>query len=148
MTGILLGPRHSLGAAVEPGTVALPDGVYVEGINRAVWFLGADGFTYWQLLDEAHKHSAWLNPQVGMEQYEVMASLNPGSDPLEVGRDPDVWISAVESPRWGYGGPGGPRGGTITVQVRRVSDLVVVDTAEVEMSVSGSLGGFSGGGTA
>lgn len=148
MTGILLGPRSGTGSGggVTPGTVTLANNDIIDMPAR--WYIQPDGYTYIHNLLETSRGPTWITPRVGMELFEVMVSLAGGSDPLEfiLGDGLDVWIPLSVGGGWGYSPIGPTVEGTLNVQIRRISDGVVVDTADIYLYSEGTLSGGGGGG--
>ena len=148
MTGILLGPRYVPGVA---GVVALADDL-VSGLNNANWKLGADGFTYHNFNISGSPGPAWINPQSGMDQFEirVVPVFDPTGASLDVNAGVNVWLNCATGPRWGFvgtsaGGTPGPADEELTVEIRLASTGVVQDTATITLEKTGSLGGGGGG---
>lgn len=130
MTGILCGPRGGGGGGTA-GAVSVPDDSIV-GLRRAAWKLGADGFIY----RNGVAGSAWITPQSGMADYEISASLAAGADPLDVDAGQGVWLSPVISPEWGYANAAA-KTGELDVEIRRVSDGFIVDSAAISLEITG-----------
>lgn len=125
---------------VVAGVVSLAnDQVY--GVTDAWWRLNANGFTYLN----GTKGPTWITPQVGMTDYEISVTLGGTSDPLDVSAGLGVWISPSTNPRWGYLDSVAPMTGSLTVEIRRVSDGTVVDTATILLDTQGTVGGGDDG---
>jgi hypothetical protein len=133
MTGIIT-PIYA--GDVAGGVVDLADDE-IDGVRNAHWKLGADGFTY----RNGTKGFTWLNPQTGMDQYEILVDLGVGADPLTLNAGLGAWLSPVLNPEWGYGGAGDAATGSIDVQIRQVSDGSVVDTATITLTTEGTISG-------
>lgn len=118
------------------GAVALAD-ASVVGTQYGQWTIGSDGFTY-----ERHTSGAavqdvdWINPQSGMSLYECRATVAGGDiPPGTIGS----WLDLAASWTWGWTAQTTEKSCTLTIEVRRKSDLTVVDTANVDLFVSGIL---------
>lgn len=123
-----------LGGGSGGGTVNLQDDTVV-GSRYAQWFILNDGFTY-----ERHnsgslvKNLSWINPQSGMDLYEVRATdIGTDTPPGTIGS----WIPITNSTGWGWSGSLVQKEGQLTIEIRRASDLVVVDSATITLFVSG-----------
>lgn len=140
MTGILLGPVF---AAAEGGTVALGDQDIFGTGKIATFRLMADGFTYYH--DGAlHQGQTWINPQEGMELYEVKATLEGGSHSLQNNSGLGTWLAAVGSPQWGYNS-NSPKIGAILVSIRAIGSVTdEVTDVRIGLETTGSLGGGGG----
>lgn len=137
MTGILLGPRFNAGA-ITPGTVAIGNDEVSTGTAR--WYIGADGFTYKHSRTLANRAQSWINPQAGMEQFEVMVTL--AGDPLDVDAGTGVWLSCAGNHGWGYNFVGPAQEGSLTVEIRLAATGVVQDTATIDLFSEGTTSGI------
>lgn len=143
MAGILLGPRHSAAAS---GTVAL-GADSVSGVKTALWSVNANGYVTHTTDAGSTVEQAWIYPRVGMELFEVMASvvdsvggIGPISDPV------GSWIPASSSPKWGYINAFNTKSVELAVSIRRISDGVILAAdVTVLIDVEGTLSGGGGG---
>lgn len=134
MAGMLLGPRHVPAVA---GAVTLVDDVVHGGGKKAEWRIAPDGYTYRYTSNTPTQRQAWINPRIGMEQFEVSVSLLSG-DALDT--DPaypiDTWLSLTADRFFGYFSSVA-KSGVIEVTIRRASDEVELATAESDLESSG-----------
>jgi hypothetical protein len=117
----------SVGGGGAPGTVAISDDSDA-GLHDAAYRLEGDG-------DISHFGGAdigdWLSPKSGMDQYEVRATLDSGNTPT--GSALNAWLNLGSDRSWALSAPGTGtfKSCTLTIEIRRVSDHVIVDTASV-----------------
>lgn len=116
------------------GGVDLVDAA-VSGTKYAQWTIANDGFTYERHNSGAAvKSVAWINPQSGTDQYEVQATVSSGDiPPGTIG----AWLGLAESQTWGWVNQLAQRTCDLLIEIRRVSDSVVVDSATITLFVAG-----------
>lgn len=135
MTGILLGPRY---AGTDSGAVAMvADSVF--GRSRAYWQIRPDGFT-WTFNGALHRSQAWINPQVGMANFEVKVEPAGMSDAFNDGSSSPLytWIPISSGPRWGFDGVFA-KDAILLVSIRRISDgALLVDGVAITIELGGS----------
>ncbi len=113
--------------------------VYLSGKTECIWTLDNDGFTYREKNGGARNQSfPWLNPQMGMSGYAVRATQISGDVPDGT---LGAWLNLGTDRSWGLGSDAGVLDCTLTIEIRRVSDSVVVKTITLHLFVSGPLGG-------
>lgn len=132
MLGINIFKR--LGGAAAKGGVIFT-GAAVVGPTYAQWLISFDGFTYKRRNSGAFiKGPAWLNPQIGMNLYEVRATLASGDPPPGI---LGTWLSLSDSQVWGWANETSEQSCQLTIEIRRKSDGVIVTTANVSIMVAG-----------
>lgn len=120
----------------SPGTVDLI-AAGVTGQTYAQWIISFNGFTYKRTTSgAAYQSTAWINPQSGMDQYDVRATLASGDTPDGT---LGTWLNLGSTRTWGWTNQAAPVTCNLTVEIRRVSDSVVVDTATVKITIGGTL---------
>jgi hypothetical protein len=120
------------GAAV--GTVSLPTAV---AYNAVLEGFGTASATY--SLNSAGTYSStgeaggvWISPQVGMDQFEVRATLNSGT--LTSGTV-GAWLSLGTTRSWNNTSSTVPgQSANLTVQIRRIGDTAVLASATVTVT--------------
>lgn len=124
------------GGGAAPGTVNLVDDS-VTGTRYTQWTIGFDGFTYKRTsAGAAAIDVAWISPQVGMDQFEVRATVLSGDTPPGfIG----TWLSLASSWTWGWTAEDSPKGCDLTIEIRGAVDHVVVDSATITLTNSGTL---------
>jgi hypothetical protein len=107
----------------------------VFGTTSAHFTLGGDGFVYLAYGSGAPvKGYAWINPQVGMDLFEVKATVLSGNLPSgTIGS----WVNTGSSHTWGFSSTS-EKECDLGLEIRRVSDSVVVGSATINISVSGT----------
>lgn len=95
----------ALGANVSLTASSITDLQATPGPAQAHFVMGADGITYQELTPvqtrtALNQPDDWINPKVGMDNYEVFVS-NSG-DPILAGSDPlDTWLNLGTERNWG-----------------------------------------------
>lgn len=122
------------GGGSSSGIVLTDD--YVGGPVVAEWTLGYDGFVYHRnSRGAAFKTDPWVNPQVGMNLYEVEATVLSGDGP---DGDIGIWETLGSVSRtWGFQTEYDGFEGQLQIQIRRASDHVILKTVTVSLTVSG-----------
>jgi hypothetical protein len=132
MLGIEIIKRFGGGA----GTPALADDA-VFGTRYSQWTIAFDGFTYKRKTSgAATKEAAWINPQSGMDKYEVRAT-DTGSD-TPVGTI-GSWLPMSASYTWGWATEDNPKNGELLIEIRTAVGHVTVDSATITIVNSGTL---------
>lgn len=109
----------------------------VGGTTYAQWMISNDGFTYRRTTSGvSRKGSAWINPQTGLSNYEVRATLVNGDTPDGTF---DTWLSMASFYTWGWADELDPKSCEILIELRRASDGVVIDSATISLFVFGIL---------
>jgi hypothetical protein len=147
---LLLGPVYDGGAPAN-GTVAFA-GDDVVGFMAACWTLGFDGWIYKQhgRNQAAVRDGAWIDPQVGMNLYEVRATATDTTPPDGTY---DTWLDLGNSwswcfhlfatdPYWRDEATGTrtaeDKEGVIFIEIRRKSDEVVIASGNVDVFAAGN----------
>lgn len=133
MLGIEILKRLGGGA----GRVDLQDGG-AAGTTTAHWMLGGDGFTYYQGITTGglfKKSVPWIYPQQGMDQYEVQATVTTGDTPSgTIGS----YTTCAVGHTWGFVTAGPEKECDLLLEIRRAVGHAAVDSATVNLSVSGT----------
>lgn len=109
----------------------------VVGRTYVQWTIAADGFTYKRKnVAPLFQAGPWINPQSGMNQYEVRATLEDGDTPLGT---LDVWLNLGTDRTWSLSAPDDDKSCNLTIEIRRASDAVVVDTMTISLFASGTV---------
>lgn len=116
------------------GAVTLQDAAVV-GTRNAMWWINSDGFTYKRTTAGAFvKQIAWINPQSGMDQYEVRATVSSGDvPPGTIGS----WISIDIGSVWGWANSLVEKSCALLIEIRTVVGHVTVDSATITLFVAG-----------
>jgi hypothetical protein len=138
MVGIMLGQVFS-NPSGGSGAITLSD-VSVAGVDRAGFKLDADGNAYELQANFGgfFQIFQWITPLTGMDQYDVRATL-VGGDPPPVGTFA-AWLNLGADRTWGFVSAQPPfdKESEISIEIRRVSDGVVVASSTVTLTVPGS----------
>ncbi len=135
MTGILL-PRFGVAAAPDEAVnVSLGD-LTIRGYRYASIAIVADGFV-WEGTGGPNVQSfAWITPQLGMDQYEVMASYVSQSQP-DVGSLLDLgqWRPASSSPWLGFETRSARKTAVFQIHIRKIGEVEILASAQVTLQV-------------
>lgn len=136
MLGIEIIKRFGSGVGDGSDNVNLLDDAVV-GQTYAQWIISLNGFTYKRdTSGAAAQAAAWINPQSGMDEYEVRATVATGDTPPgTIGS----WLSLASTHTWGWTNQTAERKCNLTIEIRRASDSVVVDSATITLFAAGSL---------
>lgn len=123
-----------LGGSPAQGTSILYNDS-VTGSTYAQWTIGYDGWTYKRRTSGASfRGQAWLSPQIGMNNYEVRATVASGDvPPGTIG----AWLDLGASHTWGWANQLTQKSCELTIEIRRKADAVVVSTVTISIFVAG-----------
>jgi hypothetical protein len=123
------------GSGSATGNITFVSGSAV-GTLYAQWTIGFDGWTYQRTaLGVTNKQQQWITPAIGMDQFEVMASVTSGDDPP--GDALDTWLSLDISRQWGWFNQSHEKQVYLEIQLRDKTSLDVVADVTVQISNSG-----------
>ena len=123
------------GGGDSSGIVLADD--FVGNVRIAEWTLGYDGYVYHrQGSGAAVKKGPWINPQVGMNLYQVNVTVTSGDSPDQ--GDLGNWdnLGSV-SLTWGFHTVYTPYDSDLQVQIRRASDGTILKTTALTLTVYG-----------
>jgi hypothetical protein len=132
MLGIDILKRMGGGGTVSDNVELLDDSV--SGTLSAQWTISSNGFTYKRTGGSQILSHSWINPQSGMDLYEVHVAA---SETLNSGTV-DTWLPLTSDYMYALGSVYAEKVSLLTVQIRRASDAVVVDTATISLWVAGA----------
>lgn len=119
------------------GSAVTFTGDNIEAVEYAFWTLWGDGYIYKQTdAGLSTQSGTWITPQIGMSDYEVRATKISGNTPTG---SLNTWIGAEVGGTWGFHTTTTDRMCTLTIDIRRKSDLAVVASGDVSILAMGPL---------
>jgi hypothetical protein len=135
---VLLGSSPSGGGGGGGSTSGAVDlrAASVSGLQYAQWTIDPTGFTFVRNnAGAAVQDESWIDPQVGMDQYEVIVDLLSGSVPP--GDDLSSWMNITLARTWGWTAEDNPQNCQLRVRIRQASTGAIIDEATVSLTVNG-----------
>lgn len=119
------------------GTVNIQDDA-VHGTTYAQWTIGFDGWTYERHNSgAASKSLSWINPQSGMDKYEVRVTVTTGDTPDGAPGAINVWQPLSTSYTYGWANQLTEKSCTLLVEIRTAVGHTTVDSASITIFVAG-----------
>jgi hypothetical protein len=151
VAGILCGPWGAVEEAAEAGAVTIFNDV-LYGADLTALFLRPTGFLEKQRNSSSGSPAAvyesypWLNPRVGMDQFEARLDIVEGVVPSSGASA--TWIPITQTPAWGWiSGGGQAQSGKVDLTIRKIGTAEQL-TARYEWFLFGdSINSGNNGGT-
>lgn len=122
--------------------------IYADGmvdIITATYSVTGFGLAFYEVrstgvLSTSSGNSNWITPQVGMSKYEIRATTNSQVGAGTFSGTVNAWLALTSNRSWSANRPSSAGAGTdtwqLSIQIRRASDAVVVDTATITLNSS------------